>query len=115
AAILGSLTSTSDYAALYFPWIEVSDPTAPGGNGKAFIPPSGLMAGIYARVDATRGVHKAPANEAVRGALGLEYQTSKNEQSVVNKEGINVIRTLKGSIRVWGARTLGTTDAAKIR
>lgn len=115
AVILGALTSTSDYAAIYFPFIEVSDPSAPGGNGTAFIPPSGLMAGIYARVDATRGVHKAPANEAVRGALGLEYQTSKNEQSVVNKEGINVIRTLNGSIRVWGARTLGTTDAAKIR
>jgi phage tail sheath protein FI len=65
------------------------------------------MAGIWARVDATRGVHKAPANEVVRGALGLEYNTSKNEQDGLNPDGINVIRALNGSIRVWGARTLG--------
>ena len=116
AAILGALTTASDYAAVYFPWVEVSDPSAPGGNGKAFIPPSGLMAGVYARVDATRGVHKAPANEPIRGALGLEYLTTKNEQSQVNLDGINVIRSFNGNIKVWGARTrIDSTDNVSIR
>ena len=103
AAILGSYTATSDYTAVYFPWVQVADPTAPTSVG--FAPPSGLMAGIYARVDAERGVHKAPANERIRGALGLEYLASQAEQSVVNKEGINVIRSFAGNIKVWGART----------
>lgn len=94
----------SDYAAMYFPRIEVSDPLT---GGTVFVSPSGHMAGIYARVDATRGVHKAPANEVVRGALGLEYSVSKNEQDGLNPLGINVIRNLNGGIRVWGARTLG--------
>lgn len=112
AAIMGGLTSTSDYAAIYFPYVKVRDPA----TGKdILIPPSGLMAGIYARVDTLRGVHKAPANEVVRGALGLAYQTSKAEQGVVNPDGINVIRTLNGAVRVWGARTLGASDNARIR
>jgi phage tail sheath protein FI len=117
AAIKGGLqgtpAGTSDYAAIYFPWVEVFDPD-PASNQNIFIPPSGLMAGIYARVDASRGVHKAPANEPVRGALGLEYQTTKAEQSNVNLQGINVIRSLNGSILVWGARTLGSPDSQKI-
>ncbi len=103
AAVQGGV-GDSDYAAMYFPWIEVSDPVT---GGKAFVPPSGFMAGIYARVDTNRGVHKAPANEVVFGALGLEYNTSKNEQDGLNPDGINVIRSLNGNIRVWGARLLG--------
>lgn len=103
ASIQGA-TADSDYAAMYYPWIEVSDPVS---KATTFVPPSGFMAGIYARVDATRGVHKAPANEVVLGAIGLEYQTSKNEQDGLNPGGINVIRSLNGGIRVWGARTLG--------
>jgi uncharacterized protein len=102
-AIRGTI-GDSDYAAIYFPWIEVSDPVS---GGRTFVPPSGFMAGIYARVDTERGVHKAPANEVVRGALGLEYDTSKNEQDGLNPGGINVIRSLNGTIRVWGARLLG--------
>jgi uncharacterized protein len=96
----------SDYAALYFPWLQVSDPLSKTG-GTVLVPPSGHMAGIYARVDTERGVHKAPANEVVRGALGLEYLVSKNEQDGLNPLGINVIRNLNGGTRVWGARTLG--------
>jgi phage tail sheath protein FI len=65
------------------------------------------MAGIYARVDETRGVHKAPANEGVRGALALEYLVTSNEQGELNRNGINVIRGFDGNIKVWGARTLG--------
>lgn len=120
AAIKGGLDGTpagsSDYAAIYFPFVTVAnrEPDPPPGQERIDIPPSGLIAGIYARVDGARGVHKAPANEDVRGALGLTYQTTKAEQATVNLEGINVIRQLNGSILVWGARTLGSLDNSKI-
>jgi phage tail sheath protein FI len=110
-ALDGTAAGTSDYAAIYFPFVQVYDPDS---DANIFIPPSGLMAGIYARVDADRGVHKAPANEVVRGSLGLKYQTSKFEQGEINLQGINVIRSLNGAIRVWGARTLGSADSTKI-
>jgi phage tail sheath protein FI len=100
----------SNYAALYFPWIQVFDPVTkkdPATKGLIFAPPSGHVAGIYARVDAERGVHKAPANEVVRGALGLRVLVSKNQHDLLNPSGINVIRNLNGAIRVFGARTLG--------
>ncbi len=119
-AIKGGLDGTpagaSDYAALYFPFVIVAnrEPDPPEGEETIEIPPSGLMAGIYARVDAARGVHKAPANEEVRGALGLSHQTTKAEQATVNLQGINVIRQLNGSILVWGARTLGSIDNKKV-
>ena len=71
------------------------------------MPPSGHVAGIYARVDTNRGVHKAPANEVVLGALGLKYNVSKATQDGLNPDGINCIRELNGNIRVWGARTIG--------
>ena len=102
-AIKGSVRE-SDYAALYFPQLNVFDPVS--GEEKP-VHPSGHMAGIYARVDAQRGVHKAPANEVVRGALSLVYPVSRNEQQVLNPSGINVIRSFNGNILVWGARTLG--------
>lgn len=101
--IRGGATN-NPYAALYFPRIEVFDPVE---SRRDYVHPSGHMAGIYARTDAQRGVHKAPANEAVRGALGLEYKLSRNEQALLNPDGINVIRAFNGSILVWGARTLG--------
>jgi Bacteriophage tail sheath protein len=103
AAIKGS-TKTSKFAALYFPRLLVYDPVT---DASIYLPPSGHIAGIYARVDQERGVHKAPANEDVRGADGLEYLVTKNEQDGLNPDGINVIRNFKGNIRVWGARTLG--------
>lgn len=96
----------SSYATMYYPWIEVSDPVT---NQPAFIPPSGYMAGIWARNDNTRGVHKAPANEVVRGATGLAYSCTKGEQDVLNPNGVNCIRAFPGmGIRVWGARTLSS-------
>jgi len=95
----------SKYGAYYFPWIEVYDPE----KGNIFIPPSGHVAGVYARVDAERGVHKAPANELVRGALGLRYSITKGEQDILNPKGINCIREFKGrGIRIWGARTISS-------
>lgn len=94
----------SNYAALYFPWISVFDPVS---KGNIFVAPSGHMAGIYARVDDERGVHKAPANVVIRGAVNVESRLSKSDHDGLNPAGINVIRAFDGNITVWGARTLG--------
>jgi len=99
----------SKYAALYWPWVKVMDP-ATGTN--QFVPPSGHIAGIWGRNDDTRGVHKAPANEVVRGAINLELNITKNEHDLLNPVGINCIRAFPGrGIRVWGARTLSSDPA----
>ena len=96
----------SKFAALYYPWIEVMDPLT---NKPMMVPPSGHMAGLWCRTDATRGVHKAPANEVVMGANGLGFQVTHAEQGGLNKVGINCIRAFPGrGIRVWGARTLSS-------
>lgn len=97
------LPPRSDYAAVYVPWIQAFDPV----NELVYVPPSGHMAGIYARVDASRGVHKAPANETVFGALDLKFKISKVQQDGLNPRGVNCIRSLNGAITVWGARTFG--------
>ncbi len=105
------LPDNSDYAAFYFPWIQVFDPATkiqdPQGDGLRYVPPSGHVAGVYAKVDTTRGVHKAPANEPVLGALGLKYNISKAQQDGLNPQGVNCIRDLNGNIRLWGGRTIG--------
>jgi Bacteriophage tail sheath protein len=99
----------SRYAALYYPWMKVFDP-ASGTN--RFVPPSGHLGGIWARSDSARGVHKAPANEVVRGAVALETQLTRSEQELLNPLGVNCIRTFPGrGIRVWGARTLSSDPA----
>jgi phage tail sheath protein FI len=99
----------SKFAALYWPWIKVFDP-ASGTN--IFVPPSGHMAGIWGRNDDTRGVHKAPANEVIRGAITLETQITKNEHDLLNPIGVNCLRSFPGrGIRVWGARTLSSDPA----
>jgi uncharacterized protein len=91
---------------LYWPWIEVMDPIT---RRPIMVPPSGHMAGLWSRVDATRGVHKAPANEVVLGANGLEFQITQAEQGELNRNGINCIRSFPGrGIRVWGARTMSS-------
>ena len=101
----------SKYAALYWPWVKAADP-ATGKN--IHMPPSGFLAGIWGRNDDTRGVHKAPANEVIRGAISLEVQITKNEQELLNPVGINCIRAFPGQgIRVWGARTLSSDPAWK--
>lgn len=99
------------YAAFYYPWIQVIDPEA---GLLRLIPPGGHMAGIYARSDVERGVHKAPANETVRGAADLQFQITKGEQDVLNPRGVNVIRAFPGrGIRIWGARTLSSDSLWK--
>ncbi len=97
------------YGSFFFPYLQVSDmkPGAAAGT-RVFVPPSGHMAGIYARSDAQRGVHKAPANEVVMGALGLRYKVSKIMQTSLNPRGVNCIRPFNGTIKVWGARTLAS-------
>lgn len=96
----------SKMAALYWPWIEVMDPIT---KRPLKVPPSGHIAGVWCRVDDTRGVHKAPANEIIRGAIGLNFQITHAEQGALNQAGINCIRTFKGrGIRIWGARTMSS-------
>lgn len=98
----------SKYGGYYFPWVEIYDPF----KGNIFQPPSGYVAGIYARSDGERGVHKAPANEIVRGAIGLRYNITRGEQDLLNPKGINCIREFPNrGIRVWGARTV-SSDAS---
>lgn len=108
----------SSYAAVYYPWLRV-----PAGQGQApiLVPPAGHVAGICARTDRERGVHKAPANEEVRGlATGggtdptrapLEFLIGASEQDLLNSRGVNVIRDFRSAgrgVRVWGARTMSS-------
>ncbi|WP_223755267.1 phage tail sheath subtilisin-like domain-containing protein [Myxococcus sp. RHSTA-1-4] len=93
----------SSHAALYYPWVKVLDPVT---RQPIFLPPSGFVAGIYARNDVNRAVYKAPANEVVNLALGFEANLSKAQQEVLNPEGINAFRFFEGrGNRLWGART----------
>jgi uncharacterized protein len=101
------------YGALYYPWMEVVDPTATNDPGAApatlQLPPSGFAAGIYARSDVARGVHKAPANEVVLGITRFMQNVTFDRQSVLNPEGINALRFFPGrSNRIWGARTMSS-------
>ncbi|MFJ9620385.1 phage tail sheath family protein [Streptomyces sp. NPDC101181] len=99
----------SRYATLYYPWVKVFDP-ASGRN--SLVPPSGHVAGVWARSDGERGVHKAPANEVIRGAVDLEIRLSKGEQDLLNPIGVNCVRAFPGrGIRIWGARTLSSDPA----
>jgi phage tail sheath protein FI len=116
AANGGEMPSATDYAAWYFPWVKVFDAvakkyqTSDYPDGVISVPPSGHVAGIYARVDNARGVHKAPANEVVTGALDVTQRLSKAHQDGLNPKGVNCIRVLNDNILVWGARTVGGDD-----
>jgi phage tail sheath protein FI len=102
-----ALGDTKGFGALYFPWLSV---TSLNTGQPLMVPPSGYVAGIYARTDATRGVFKAPAGVGctVSGALGVDLGLSDNDQGVVNLKGVNVIRVFQssGAPVVWGARTI---------
>ncbi|MFD0271980.1 phage tail sheath family protein [Streptomyces sp. NPDC127106] len=103
----------SKYAALYYPWVRITDPTRrpdPGAPAPLLdVPPSGYVAGIYARSDAERGVHKAPANEVLLGVDDFTVNVTYDRQSVLNPEGINALRFFEGRARrVWGARTMSS-------
>nr|WP_221382009.1 phage tail sheath C-terminal domain-containing protein [Actinoplanes polyasparticus] len=106
---------TTSYAAIYYPWLRVLDPS---GTDTLLVPPGGHITGIYAGTDIARGVHKAPANVDIRGIVlrdlpgdrkPLEFIVNKRQQDILNPRGINVCRDFRGDrrgIRVWGARTL---------
>lgn len=96
------------YAAIYFPNLKIKDPVT---KKRIVIPPSGHMAGIYARSDIERGVHKAPANEVIKGIVGLDLLINKAEQDILNPSpnNINVLRDFRArgrGYRVWGARCM---------
>ena len=96
----------SKYAALYYPWVRILDPVT---QREVYMPPSGFVAGIYARNDIKRAVYKAPANEVVNLALGFEQLLNKSQQEVLNPEGINCFRFFEGrGFRLWGARTISS-------
>ena len=111
----------SDHAVIYFPRIQVMDFAAElmrpelekpelareVHDGEIWIGPSGHIAGVYARVDHERGVHKAPDNEVLRGALNVEFHVTKAIQDRLIPRGVNCLRFINGSLRVWGARTVG--------
>jgi phage tail sheath protein FI len=103
--------SENGFGAVYFPWLVMADPfgkpdPVTRNTPQIAAPPSGHIAGIYARADATRGVHKAPANEVVADALALTYSVTSAEQAQLNPLGINCIRRFNNGLLVWGARTL---------
>ncbi len=99
------------YAAFYYPWLKLIDPES---GLPRLVPPGGHVAGIYARSDIERGVHKAPANEIVSRVNKLEFEINKGQQDLLNPRGVNVIRAFPGrGIRVWGARTLSTNSIWK--
>jgi len=119
--------SDAGYGAMYLPWVGVTAPSwlnelpspeldpalahrvVPAPAGVVYVPPSGHVAGLYARVDGERGVHKPPANEILRGVRGLSQRINHGEQGLYNERGVNVVRDLRDrGIRVWGARTLST-------
>ena len=96
----------STYGALYYPWVRVLDPVT---QREIYAPPSGFVAGIFARNDINRAVYKAPANEVVNLALGFERFLNKAQQEVLNPEGINCFRFFEGrGMRLWGARTISS-------
>ena len=100
-----------DFGAIYYPWVLAADPIGVGRNPRILLPPSGFMAGIYARTDNSRGVFKAPAgtDAGVSGALATATMVGDLEQDTLNPVGVNVIRTVPGSgIVVWGTRTIGS-------
>jgi hypothetical protein len=118
-AYKATMESDKGYVAVYYPWIFVAPPPPPPGPQRpgpsqpVLVPPSGHVAGIYARTDSLRGVHKAPAGEeaAIRGSLGVERVLSDVEQGILNVGfGVNAIRVFKPQGRpiVWGARTTAT-------
>jgi len=98
----------TSYAAFYYPWIRVYDPST---DNTRLVPPSGHIAGIFARCDIMRGVWKPPANEVVSGAVDLQHPVTNNVQDLLNPRGINCLRDFRANgrgIRVWGARTMSS-------
>jgi phage tail sheath protein FI len=98
-----SINSPRGYAAFYFPWLQITNPIS---GVPLLVPPGGHIAGIYARSDTSRGVHKDPANEIIRGISRLQLQINNQQQAILNPKGVNCLRNFKGlGNLVWGGRT----------
>ena len=96
----------SKFASLYWPWVKVFDPIS---GSEEFVPPSGHMAGVWARNDDTRGVHKAPANEVVRGVIALPPRSPGPSRTCSTRWASTASAAFPGrGVRVWGARTLAS-------
>ncbi|MFG1609210.1 phage tail sheath family protein [Actinoplanes sp. NPDC049265] len=113
----GRLTKDTAFGAAYYPHLMVADPHARSGAtaGEKYIrvPPSGHVAGVWARTDGARGVWKAPANEALRGVARLETEVTVGEQDLLNPKQVNCLRSFGANgLRIWGARTLASQDQA---
>jgi hypothetical protein len=116
-AFINSLTTKTSYGALYFPWLRMADPSGRSSQ-PILVPPSGFIAGLYARIDGRRGVWKAPAGTeaGVSGISGLAAQITDAQQDFLNPIGVNVIRSFPASgVVVWGARTLATRSDPEYR
>jgi Bacteriophage tail sheath protein len=99
----------TSHAALYYPWVIANDALTAAGVASVALPPGGFMCGIHVRTLIEKGVHKAPANSMIRGALDFETRLNQSQQEVLNPEGINCLRAFEGrGLRVWGARTMGS-------
>lgn len=110
AAAFRPRQSDGGFGAFYFPCITMRDPLNP--TELVDVAPSGHIAGIYARTDATRGIHKAPANEIIRGAVNVTYRVTREEQGALNPNGVNCIRLFPNEgIRVYGARTVAASNS----
>ena len=106
-----NLVSTKGYAAIYYPWIQVQDPKT---KRIRVVPPSGAVAGIYARTDAQKGVQKAPTSELVIGALDTEVSVDQADQQDLTRIGVNIIRKFTGrGLLVWGSRTTSSDSIWK--
>ena len=106
-----ALTKPNSYGALYFPWIKALDPSGKSSE-PILLPPSGHIAGLYARIDAKRGVWKAPAGTeaSLSGAVGLAIDLTDIQQGILNRINVNCIRRFPAAgIVSWGARTV-TSD-----
>jgi phage tail sheath protein FI len=107
------VSAFADHAAFYFPWVSAPDPLAK--NRPTLFPPCGFVAGMYATVDASRRVWKAPAGveTGLTGVLGLRYLLSDSDSGLLNPLAVNCLRQFPafGTV-IWGARTIAGSDAA---
>lgn len=98
----------TSHGAIYYPWVVVGDPSS---GAKRPVPAVGHIAGVYAQTDAQRGVHKAPANVALRGVADLEFAVTKKMIDTLTPRGVNCLldsRQAGRGVRVWGARTISS-------
>lgn len=115
-SFVDALPNRSGNGAMFYPWLRVVDPVGAGRNPTRFVPPSGHVAGIFARTDINRGVWKAPAGieATVSGAIGLQWEVIDAEQDILNPAGLNALRQFPGAgIVSWGSRTLSSDPEAR--